>query len=155
MSDRWLVSSSATDHPRKQLGHWPGSPARRVRCMRPHGLWAGHTPCGHHLYVDSGYSDDASLAEISPINELLDRIAALGLSSPGDQIGPKSGQDEIDPIPVTHLVAAVEDCDAPRLMRQVSASYSSSLPCQFACVLHFAMSSCAFHQHVFKTCLRP
>ena len=25
----------------------------------------------------------------------------------------------------------------------------------FACVLHFMMSSCALHHHVFKTCIRP
>ena len=25
----------------------------------------------------------------------------------------------------------------------------------FACVLHLAMSSCALHHHVFKTCIRP
>ena len=25
----------------------------------------------------------------------------------------------------------------------------------FACVLHFIMSSCALHHHVFKTCIRP
>ena len=25
----------------------------------------------------------------------------------------------------------------------------------FACVLHFIMSSCALHHHVFETCIRP
>ena len=25
----------------------------------------------------------------------------------------------------------------------------------FACVLHFILSSCALHHHVFKTCIRP
>ena len=45
----------------------------------------------HHPYVDSGHSDDATSADLSPLNELLDCIATLGLSSPGDQIGPKSG----------------------------------------------------------------
>ena len=63
----------------------------------------------HHPYVDSGHSDDATSADLSPLNELLDRIAALGLSSPGDPIGSKSGHDEIDPSPITRLVAAVED----------------------------------------------
>ena len=42
----------------------------------------------------------------------------------------------------------VECCNAPRLLRQVSSSYSLLLPCHlFACHAFHIMSSCASHLH--------
>ena len=70
------------------------------------------------------------------------------------RLGPKiSGRD---------LLLVEECCNAPDSLRQVSVSYSSSLPCHLlACCtlpchhLHFIMSSCAFHfAYVFASCIR-
>ena len=48
-------------------------------------------------------------ADISSLNELLDRIAALGVSTNYDLIGLKPDQREIRSPPVTHLVTVVEE----------------------------------------------
>ena len=52
--------------------------------------------------------------EISSINELLDRFAALGVATDYDQIGPKPDLREINSPQVTHHVAVVEgQCGNP------------------------------------------
>ena len=50
-------------------------------------------------------------AEFSSLNELLDRIAALGIATDYDQIGPKTDQGETETPPVTHQIAAVLEQD--------------------------------------------
>ena len=52
--------------------------------------------------------------ELSSLNELLDRIAALGVATDYDQIGPKPNLREINSPQVTHHVAVVEgQCGDP------------------------------------------
>ena len=48
-------------------------------------------------------------ADLSSLNELLDRIAGLGLATYYDRIGLKLDQREIKSLPITHLVAVVEE----------------------------------------------
>src|SRR5215216_5433672 len=48
-------------------------------------------------------------ADVSSINELLDRIAALGFVTDYDRIGLKPDQREIRSPPITHLVAVTEE----------------------------------------------
>ena len=47
--------------------------------------------------------------ELSSLNELLDRIAALEVATDYDRIGPKPDQREINSPPVTHQIAVVEE----------------------------------------------
>ena len=47
--------------------------------------------------------------ELSSLNELLDRIAALGVATDYDRIGLKPDQREIESPPVTHQLAVVEE----------------------------------------------
>src|SRR3954471_21075060 len=47
--------------------------------------------------------------ELSSLNELLDRIAALGVAADYDRIGLKPDQREINSPPVTHHIAVVEE----------------------------------------------
>ena len=47
--------------------------------------------------------------ELSSLNELLDRIAALGVATDYDQIGPKTDLREINSPQATHHVAVVEE----------------------------------------------
>ena len=49
--------------------------------------------------------------EFSSLNELLDRIAALGIATDYDQIGLKPDQREIKSPPITHQIAVVEERD--------------------------------------------
>ena len=52
--------------------------------------------------------------ELSSLNELLDRITALGVATDYDQIGPKPDLREINSPQVTHHVAVVEgQCGDP------------------------------------------
>ena len=57
--------------------------------------------------------------ELSSLNELLDRIAALGVAMDYDRIGLKTDQREINSPPVTHQIAVVEEqCgDSPSILR--------------------------------------
>ena len=48
-------------------------------------------------------------ADVCSLNELLDRIAALGVSTDYDRIGLKPDQREINHPPITHLVAVIEE----------------------------------------------
>ena len=49
--------------------------------------------------------------ELSFLNELLDRIAALGVTTDYDRIGLKPDQREIKTPPITHQIAVVEEQD--------------------------------------------
>ena len=57
--------------------------------------------------------------ELSSLNELLDRIAALGVATDYDRIGLKHNQREIKSPPVTHQIAVVEEkcSDSPSILR--------------------------------------
>ena len=46
---------------------------------------------------------------LSSLNELLDRIAALGVATDYDRIGLKPDQREINSPPITHQIAVVEE----------------------------------------------
>ena len=50
-------------------------------------------------------------AELSSLNELLDRIAALGVATDYDRIGLKPDQREIKSPPITHQIAVVVEQD--------------------------------------------
>ena len=57
--------------------------------------------------------------ELSSLNELLDRIAALGVATDYDGIGLKPDQRDIKSPPVTHEIAVVEEphMDCPPTLR--------------------------------------
>ena len=61
------------------------------------------------LHVSSGLAEQLDPIELSSLNELLDRIAALGVATDYDQIGLKPDQREINSPPVTHQIAVVEE----------------------------------------------
>ena len=54
------------------------------------------------LRINSEHSKQMDPAEFSSLNELLDRIAALGIATDYDRIGPKTDQGEIETLSVTH-----------------------------------------------------
>ena len=53
------------------------------------------------LHIDSEHSKKMDPAELSPLNKLLDRIAALGVATDYDRIGLKPDQREIKSPPIT------------------------------------------------------
>ena len=61
------------------------------------------------LHVGSEFAEQLDPMELSSLNELLDRIAALGVATDYDQIGLKPDQREINSPPVTHQIAVVEE----------------------------------------------
>ena len=63
----------------------------------------------NNLHVSSEYAERMDPMELSSLNELLDRIAALGVPTDYDRIGLKSDQREINSLPVTHQIAVVEE----------------------------------------------
>ena len=63
------------------------------------------------LRINSEHSKKMDPIEFSSLKELLDRIAALGIVTDYDQIGPKTDQQEIETPPVTHQIAAVLEQD--------------------------------------------
>ena len=63
------------------------------------------------LNVNSKYSKQMDSAEFSSLNELLDRIASLGIATDYDRIGLKPDQREIKSPPVTHQIAVVAEQD--------------------------------------------
>ena len=68
----------------------------------------------NNLHVSSEVTEQLDPMELSSINELLDRIAALGVTTDYDQIGPKPDLREINSPQVTHHVAVVEgQCGDP------------------------------------------
>ena len=54
------------------------------------------------LRINSEHSKQMDPVKFSSLNELLDRIAALGIATDYDQIGPKTDQGETETPPVTH-----------------------------------------------------
>ena len=62
-----------------------------------------------NLHVNSELAEQLDLVELSSLNELLDRIAALGVAMDYDRIGLKPDQREINSPPVTHQIAVVEE----------------------------------------------
>ena len=63
----------------------------------------------NNLHIDSEFSEQMDPMELFSLNELLDRIAALGVAMDYDQIGLKPDQREIHSPPVTHEIAVVEE----------------------------------------------
>ena len=63
----------------------------------------------HHLRVSLEHSEKMDPTVVSSLNELLDRIAALGIATDYDRIGLKPDQREIKSPPITHLVAVMEE----------------------------------------------
>ena len=63
----------------------------------------------NNLHVGSGFAEQMDPVELSSLNELLDRIAALGVATDYDRIGLKPDQMEINSPPVTHQIAVVEE----------------------------------------------
>ena len=64
------------------------------------------------LHVGSEFAEQMDPIELSSLNELLDRIAALGVATDYDRIGLKPDRREINSPSVTHHVAVVEEqCD--------------------------------------------
>ena len=71
------------------------------------------------LQIGSKFAEQMDPMELSSLNELLDRIAALGVATNYDRIGLKPDQREINSPPVTHQIAVVEEqCgDSPSILR--------------------------------------
>ena len=63
----------------------------------------------NRLRISPEHSHKLDLADVSALNELLDRIAALGVATKYDRIGLKSDQREIRSPPITHHVAIMEE----------------------------------------------
>ena len=61
------------------------------------------------LHVGSEFAEQLDPMELSSLNELLDRISALGVATDYDRIGLKPDQREINSPPVTHQIAVVEE----------------------------------------------
>ena len=62
-----------------------------------------------NLHVNSELAEQLDPMELSSLNELLDRIAALGVATDYSQIGLKPDLREIDSPQVTHHVEVVEE----------------------------------------------
>ena len=71
------------------------------------------------LHVNSELAEQMDRMELSSLNELLDRIAALGVATDYDRIGLKPDQRDIKSPPVTHEIAVVEEphMDRPSILR--------------------------------------
>ena len=61
------------------------------------------------LHVNSELAEQMDVMELSSLNELLDRITALGVATDYDRIGLKPDQRDIKSPPVTHEIAVVEE----------------------------------------------
>ena len=74
-----------------------------------------------NLHVNSEFAEQLDPMELSSVNELLDRIAALGVATDNDQIGLKPDLREINSPQVTHHVAVVEEqCGNPSTILRTS-----------------------------------
>ena len=62
-----------------------------------------------NLHVNSELAEQLDPMDLSSLNELLDRIAALGVATDYDQIGPKPDLREINSPQVTHHIKVVEE----------------------------------------------
>ena len=60
------------------------------------------------LHIGSELADQMDPMELSSLNELLDHIATLGVTTDYDRIGLKPDQREIESPPITHQIAVVE-----------------------------------------------
>ena len=71
------------------------------------------------LHVNLELAEQMDQTEVSSLNELLDRIAALGVATDYDRIGLKPDQRDIKSPPVTHEIAVVEEphMDYPSILR--------------------------------------
>ena len=71
------------------------------------------------LHVGSGFAEQMDPMELSSLNELLDRIAALGVAIDYDRIGLKPDQREMNSPSVTHQIVVVEEqnSDSPSILR--------------------------------------
>ena len=71
------------------------------------------------LHVNSELAEQMDPVELSSLNELLDRIAALGVATDYDRIGLKPDQRDTRSPPATHEVAIVEEprADCPSTLR--------------------------------------
>ena len=71
------------------------------------------------LHVKTALIEQVHPMELASLNELLDRIAALGVATDYDRIGLKPDQREINSPPVTHQIAVVEEqnCDSSSILR--------------------------------------
>ena len=71
------------------------------------------------LHVDLELDEQMDPMDLSSLNELLDRIAALGVAMDYDRIGLKPDQREIYSPPITHEIAVVEEqhTDYPSILR--------------------------------------
>ena len=67
------------------------------------------------LRINSEHSKQMDLVDFSSLNKPLDRIAALGITSDYDQIGPKTDQGETETPSVTHQIVAVLEQDSESL----------------------------------------
>ena len=63
----------------------------------------------NNLHIGSEFAKQMDPMELSSLNELLDRIVALGVATDYDRIGLKPDQREINSPPVTHQIAVVEE----------------------------------------------
>ena len=73
----------------------------------------------HNLHINSELAEQMDPIELSSLNELLDRIAALGVATDYDRIGLKLDQRDIKTPPATHEIAVVEEphTDYPSILR--------------------------------------
>ena len=73
----------------------------------------------NNLRVSTEFTEQMDPMELSSLNELLDRVAALGVSTDYDRIGLKPDQREINSLLVTHQIAVVEEqnSDSPSILR--------------------------------------
>ena len=73
------------------------------------------------LRVSSEFAEQMDPMELSSLNELLDRIAALGVATDYNQIGLKTDLREINSPQVTHHVAVAEEqCGDPSSILRTS-----------------------------------
>lgn len=73
----------------------------------------------HNLRVSSELAEQMDPMELSSLNELLDRITALGVATNYDRIGLKPDRRDIRSLSATHEVAIVEEprADCPSTLR--------------------------------------
>ena len=73
----------------------------------------------HNLRINPELAEQMDPIELSSLNELLDRITALGVATDYDRIGLKPDQRDIKSPPDTHEIAVVEEphADYPSILR--------------------------------------
>ena len=84
-----------------------------------------------NLHVNSELAEQLDPMELSSVNELLDRIATLGVATDYNKIGLKTDLREINSPQVTHHVAVVEEQrgdSSPRLKPSRVRASEPSMP---------------------------